>query len=364
MAEGAPSAPATGWLEAAVCLGLKCKPEKFKKLLASEEGGRPLLDFLSDPDSRRVFVLDGSKELQCTAALTGKEKKKVVYFLKLRSVALTAENIGDEAVSGDLLPGSWDGAALEHMYRACQEVFLPLLANPNNQQGWPEVIVREVIDSFHKLVAGVYVTIGQIQGKTLLPLPPVELSSVDRASKDKERVHVLETAVVTWTRQIKNVLKLDPEQVLKSGTHPGPLEEIEFWEKKATNLNSIQEQLQAEKIRKVVRVLDLTKSTYFPAFNRLCKEVSQACVEANDNVKFLAALKVRAQRRTPAAPAPPRARARAASRAPPPLRDAPGSHARLPLLLLLRSNPSTASPIRCASSTRCPRHSSRRCTSC
>ena len=62
MAEGAPSAPATGWLEAAVCLGLKCKPEKFKKLLASEEGGRPLLDFLSDPDSRRVFVLDGSKE--------------------------------------------------------------------------------------------------------------------------------------------------------------------------------------------------------------------------------------------------------------------------------------------------------------
>ena len=57
-------------------------------------------------------------------------------------------------------------------------------------------------------------------------------------------------------------------------------------------------------------MLDLTKSTYFPAFNRLCKEVSQACVEANDNVKFLAALKVRAQRRTPAAPAPPRARAR------------------------------------------------------
>ena len=82
--------------------------------------------------------------------------------------------------------------------------------------------MREVIDSFHKLVAGVYVTIGQIQGKTLLPLPPVELSSVDRASKDKERVHVLETAVVTWTKQIKNVLKLDPEHALKGSAHPGP----------------------------------------------------------------------------------------------------------------------------------------------
>ena len=55
-------------------------------------------------------------------------------------------------------------------------------------------------------------TIGQSQGRTLLPLPAVQLSSADRTAKDKERVHVLETAVVTWTRQIKNVLKQDPEQ--------------------------------------------------------------------------------------------------------------------------------------------------------
>jgi len=30
-------------------------------------------------------------------------------------------------------------------------------------------------------------------------------------------VHVLETAVVAWTRQIKDVLRLDPETVLKGG---------------------------------------------------------------------------------------------------------------------------------------------------
>jgi hypothetical protein len=35
-------------------------------------------------------------------------------------------------------------------------------------------------------------------------------------------VHVLETSVVAWTRQIKEVLQLDPETALKSGTHPGP----------------------------------------------------------------------------------------------------------------------------------------------
>ena len=44
------------------------------------------------------------------------------------------------------------------------------------------------------------------------------------------------------------------------------------------NLNSLHKQLSGDKIRKVVKVLEVTKSTYFPAFNRLCKEVAQVCV--------------------------------------------------------------------------------------
>ena len=40
----------------------------------------------------------------------------------------------------------------------------------------------------------------------------------------------------------------------------------------------------------MVKVLELTKSTYCPAFNRLCKEVTAACAEANDNKKYLATL--------------------------------------------------------------------------
>mgnify|MGYP001987901972 CR=1 FL=1 len=38
-------------------------------------------------------------------------------------------------------------------------------------------------------------------------------------------------------------------------------------------------------------MLELTKSTYFPAFSRLCKEVALACAEAEDNAKFLETLR-------------------------------------------------------------------------
>lgn len=61
--------------------------------------------------------------------------------------------------------------------------------------------------------------------------------------------------------------------VQETGLNPGPLHEVNFWTERAANLNSIHEQLSSEKIQKVVTVLELAKSTYFPAFQRLYNEV-------------------------------------------------------------------------------------------
>ena len=290
MAEGgAPNPGADGarndWFGERVVQALHVKSEKFKKMLLSEEGGRPMLDFMINPEITRVFVTEGAKELVCFEVPPTSQKKKAIYFLKLRKEAITSENAKELVIHGDLSPG-----VLQHLFETTSEVYLPLLSNSHNQQGLPEVVVKDVMEYYHRLVAAVYVTIGHSKGETLLPLPPLEMPSADRASKDKERVHVLETAVVTWTKQIKNVLKLDPEHALKSGSHPGPMAEIEFWNAKSRHLNSIQQQLQGEKIRKVLKVLDLTKSTYCSPFNRLCKEVAAACDEANDNQKYLATL--------------------------------------------------------------------------
>ncbi len=78
-----------------------------------------------------------------------------------------------------------------------------------------------------------------------------------------------ESAVVTWTKQIKNVLKADPDLFLKDPhSYPGPLTELNFWVERAANLNSVHDQLMGEKIQKVVKVLELAVSTYYPAFKR------------------------------------------------------------------------------------------------
>ena len=47
------------------------------------------------------------------------------------------------------------------------------------------------------------------------------------------------------------------------------MHELRFWRARAENLSSIERQLEGPRMRKVVRVLELTHSTYCSAFSRL-----------------------------------------------------------------------------------------------
>lgn len=67
--------------------------------------------------------------------------------------------------------------------------------------------------------------------------------------------------------------------------------ELKFWENKAANLNSIKEQLEGSEVIKILRFLEVNKSTYTNPFSKLQREVTKAREEANDNNKFLDLLK-------------------------------------------------------------------------
>jgi dynein heavy chain len=68
------------------------------------------------------------------------------------------------------------------------------------------------------LLHAVNATLGQLKGQTLLPLPAADTQQQDQAAKDKAKIHILESAVMTWTKQIKSVLKADPDAALKVRT--------------------------------------------------------------------------------------------------------------------------------------------------
>jgi len=258
--------------------------EALHHFFKDEDAMYPCREFIDHEGIRIVFVYVGpdGKYISATSGPKNMESKGL-YFLKIAATQVRMEAIDNQVLVNDL-----DSMhPLEQLLLVAQEIYFPLMSNPKNQEGWPEVITKEVTDNLHRFLANTSIAVGQNAGNTILPLPPKVFSHDAKADNGKDRVHILENAVVTWTRQIKIILKLEPEQMLKGKENPGPGKEVEFWSSKAHNLNSIHNQLNGDKIKKVMDVLEANKSTYFPAFDRLRKEVSMARDESNDTLLYL-----------------------------------------------------------------------------
>lgn len=182
-------------------------------------------------------------------------------------------------------------SSFDHLEFALKSVLLPVLSNQPNQINWGDLTSREISDCFHSFLSSLAILCGQMIGET--KLPPTPFSGRNCSPSDSTNyISLLESTIVTWTKQIKNVLKQDPEALFKLGLHPKPDAEISFWKSKAKNLNSIFEQLQSEETCTVLKALDESKSTYFMAFDRICKEVFAARLEANDNATNLKTLEI------------------------------------------------------------------------
>jgi dynein heavy chain len=211
-------------------------------------------------------------------------KTKCLGFTKIGDV-LNKENIHHSVFLIEL----GGGTSFEHLELISKTVLLPVLSNRMNQQRWGELVAGEVNDSFHSFLSSASILCGQVKGETRLPMPPIDGGDAAIAT-GQVPIALLESTILTWTKQIKGLLKQDPESHFKRGLHPTPNAEIEFWANKARSLNSIFEQLQGKQIRRVLRTLDQAKSTYCSSFAMLCKEVYNARLESNDNIRFLAML--------------------------------------------------------------------------
>ena len=302
--------------------------------------------------------------------------------------------VSPQAATSDVLVAELPSEPLEGLEALLAEVYIPLLANPANQEGWGEVAARDVMDRLHALLAQVTIAVGATRNETVLPLPPLAAaaalspppsSGTGHASCvghehgggyahgagagssagigtsagtvgvpgcshmlrsqacTKSRIRQLEGSVLVWTRQLKAVLRQASDSALRAGAHPGPDAELSFWRDKAATLNAIFQQLQSDRIRRVLQFLDASESNFctvsagalgeadgaaanggnkqlpktrvrssshavtatpqqsshnrphhsvrtLPAtqpFAHLCKDVFAARHEANDNVKFL-----------------------------------------------------------------------------
>ncbi|KAK2511168.1 hypothetical protein Q9233_017169 [Columba guinea] len=121
--------------------------------------------------------------------------------------------------------------------RCPNKVIVPILTNKKNHQGWPQVVSQDIVRHVHNLKSTVFTVVGQVDGKTLLPLPAgsegiedVDLENEKSMERiDKSLVYAMESAIIDWSHQIQEALKKESSEPLLQGSDPNPKVELEFW---------------------------------------------------------------------------------------------------------------------------------------
>uniref|UniRef100_A0AAX7TU92 Dynein axonemal heavy chain 17 n=1 Tax=Astatotilapia calliptera TaxID=8154 RepID=A0AAX7TU92_ASTCA len=197
---------------------LKLKQDKWQKCVSSEDNRQVLQEFLDKAEQRTLVVsVTAGGQLQTASSFTGDSKNKAVYFIKRTTTTLSPESMKENLFYGDLSYAPLD------QFSAL--VIAPLLSNSNNYIQWPQVVVQDIKCHVHSLKNSVFVVSGQIQGKTLLPLPAGSEGEI----VDKSIIHSLESAVIEWSHQIHDILKKDSSEALLEGRNPTPHTELLFW---------------------------------------------------------------------------------------------------------------------------------------
>lgn len=203
---------------------------KFTKAFQTEDNEQKLSDFLNVEERAFLFC---PESLRCETVMPKKVPKgKTLVFMKVLRGAVTSDGISREVMVMEM----GGNTPFEHLELLAHEVFLPILSNAQNQARWGEVPTREIMDRFYGFLSSTTILCGQIKGETRLPMPPMDIGG---ASSGKNRISLLEGAIITWTKQIKSVLKQDPESQLKQGMHPTPDVEIDFWKNKVLTVGSV-----------------------------------------------------------------------------------------------------------------------------
>ena len=94
---------------------------------------------------------------------------------------------------------------------------------------WPDSTKNDCAAQLHKFLESLTDTKWKMAGKTVLYIPNEGEAKLqgEEVHRDKELVQRLETAMIHWTRQIKEVLS--SQDALETSENAGPLEEVQFY---------------------------------------------------------------------------------------------------------------------------------------
>lgn len=174
------------------------KSERLVKMFNDEPNRATIEEFIREPEVSTVYLYYDQGE-KLAISLTPQMKKKGVFMLKSKNIQ---DVLKLDDFKADVICCEITEQTLSNLSLVAHEVFFPLLSNPANRTGWSGPTAKDVMLKFSNFLSNCTMTVGQAKGQTLLPSPPPEAFDEDNLV-EKERVHLLETAVVQWANKIQ-----------------------------------------------------------------------------------------------------------------------------------------------------------------
>uniref|UniRef100_Q9P225-2 Isoform 2 of Dynein axonemal heavy chain 2 n=2 Tax=Homo sapiens TaxID=9606 RepID=Q9P225-2 len=249
----------------------------------TQEHDAILEHFAQDPtESILTIFIDPCFGLKLELGMPVQTQNQLVYFIRQAPVPITWENF-----EATVQFGTVRGPYIPALLRLLGGVFAPqIFANT----GWPESIRNHFASHLHKFLACLTDTRYKLEGHTVLYIPAEAMNmKPEMVIKDKELVQRLETSMIHWTRQIKEMLSA--QETVETGENLGPLEEIEFWRNRCMDLSGISKQLVKKGVKHVESILHLAKSSYLAPFMKLAQQIQDGSRQAQSNLTFLSILK-------------------------------------------------------------------------
>ncbi|KAM4844901.1 dynein axonemal heavy chain 2 isoform 2-T2 [Thomomys bottae] len=239
--------------------------------------------FAEDPtESILTVYIDPYFGLKLELGMPVQTQNQLVYFIRQSPVPITPENFRSIVQFGTVR-----GPYIPALLRLLNGVYVPqIFANTT----WPESIRNHFASHLHRFLACLTDTRYKLEGHTVLYIPLEAMNmKPEVVVKDKELVQRLETSMIHWTRQIKEVLSA--QESVETGESLGPLEEIEFWHNRCMDLSGISKQLVKEGVKHIESILDLAKSSYLAPFVKMAQQIQDGSRQAQSNLTFLSILK-------------------------------------------------------------------------
>ncbi|KAG4103981.1 dynein heavy chain and region D6 of dynein motor-domain-containing protein [Neocallimastix lanati (nom. inval.)] len=206
--------------------------------------------------------------------------KELVYFIRLDS----KEKLNYLNINNIFQYGILNCNSMEGLLKSMKNLYIPLL---NMKNTWPETVKNEFENQLQKFMASLTDATYQKQGYTIFYVPNDDYSNPNKFSM-KEDIQRLESLLIHWTRQIKDVI--NNQQVSETNENLGPLEEIQFWKRRCEDLSGISKQLERTDVKRIIYILEKAKSSYIEQFNWLSNQIQDDTLQAQDNLRFLSTL--------------------------------------------------------------------------